>query len=497
MSKFTPKCSFTIDLYKMAEKDIEGVLGKSHIVWGHVRSIRTQSNLSFISIYDGTHMTPIQCLVEFEKTPELQEICQKIHVSSYLKVKGVIVKSPAKGQLIEMQIKEIEIAGAVNDTSNYLPMAKGVNLDSLRGKNSYLRPKFQTYMAVYTIRDKVDKFINDFMRQQDFKKLDPNILTASDCEGAGEMFVVSTLLKDEVKDIPQKEITKDKKVIDYSKDFFFKKVGLTVSSQLQLEALVPLGKGVYTMNKSFRAEKSKTSRHLAEFTHLEWESKIVDDLTGLMDFNEDLVTYVIKKTLEECNAELQSLNGFVSKGIIDRLKSFVKEDFARISYTEAVDLITQNKDQIMKLNPELTEIPKWGDDLGAKCERYLGEIIYKKPLFVYNYPRDLKSFYMKQNPPDEEGRYTVQGCDLLIPYMGELIGSSVREENYDLLTEEMKRRGMDVNTLSWYVDLRKNGGCRTSGAGLGFERLVQILCYMDSNIRDVIPFPVSFEECYF
>lgn len=481
MPKYIPPCSFIKDLYITAENDLITILETSHELWGHCRSIRTQSALTFITIYDGTHITPFQIILDLEKYPEFQQQVSRTNVGAFVKVKGVIVKSPAKGQLIEMLATDYDLAGAVAEPFTYLPVVKGVSLETLRGNNAYLRSKFQTFYAVYSIRDKVDKFVNDFMRLQDYKHLDPNILTANDCEGAGEAFSVSTPSKDPVL---------------AATSFFGKKVGLTVSSQLQLEALVPAAKGVYTMNKSFRAEQSKTSRHLAEFTHLEWESKFVTDVKSLMDFNEDLVVYIIQNTLKECATELSLLNSFVSKGIIARLESFIKEDFARISYTEAVQILERDVAVVKKLY-DLLEIPKWGDDLGSKCERYLAEHIYKRPLFVYNYPRDLKSFYMKQNPVDVEGRYTVQGSDLLIPFMGELIGSSVREEKYDILLEEMGRRDMDVRPLDWYLDLRKNGGCCTAGAGIGFERLVQILCFMESNIRDVVPFPVAYEECYF
>jgi asparaginyl-tRNA synthetase len=476
--KFNPPCSYIKDIYESADS----VIGTNITLWGHVRSIRTQSGLTFITIYDGSHIKPFQAIVdsskfETEKSKEIGDICGNIHSGSFIKIKGIIVKSPAKGQSIEMLINDLELSGKVIDTNTYLPLVKNVQLDLLRGKNAYIRPKFQTYMSVYSIRDNVDKFINEFMRFHSFKKLDPNILSSNDCEGAGEMFNIITNKSED--------------------EFFGKKVGLTVSSQLQLEALIPCAVGVYTMNKSFRAEKSKTTRHLAEFTHLEWESKFIPDIKSLMDFNEDMIRTIIDRTLKECNEELQNLNQFISKGIIKRLEHFIKEDFGRISYTEAIEIIDRDKDIIKKLYTDIESIPIWGDDLGSRCERYLAEHIYKKPLFVFNYPRELKSFYMKINPIDENGRYTVQGCDLLIPFMGELIGSSVREENYDTLLDEIKRRDMDTNKLDWYLDLRKNGGCITSGAGMGFDRLIQIICYMDSNIRDVVPFPISYKECEF
>lgn len=457
MPKFTPPCTYIRNIATYTQQE----------VWGHVRSMRTQGTLGFLTVYDGTSAHPLQCIINFQTHPNLAKL--PLHAGAFVKVRGLVVPSPAKGQVVELQVDMLDVVGPVIDTDAYLPLVKGVSLDTLRGSNAYLRPKFQTFLAVYTIRDRALQFIEEFLRSHGFKHLDPNILTASDCEGAGEMFTVAA-------SIPE----------------FFganKRVGLTVSSQLQLEALTPVGAGVYTLNKSFRAEKSNTSRHLAEFTHLEWESKIVDTLTRLMDFNEDLITTVLQRTLEECKGELATLNSFVSKGILARLESWVKSDFARISYTEAIALLQRD----VALLPE--GVPRWGDDLGSRNERHLAEAVFGKPVFVYDYPRDLKSFYMKQNAPDAEGRITVQGCDLLMPFMGELVGSSVREENANVLLEEMGRRGMDPTSLGWYIDLRRNGGCRTSGAGIGFERLLQILCFMESNIRDVTPFPIANGEC--
>jgi len=490
MYKFKPVCSFINDLYN----NDANVIDTEHELWVNIKNVREQSNLIFIGVYDGTHIKPFQLIIDIEKNPEVEDFRGKLHTGAYIKVKGKIVKSPAKGQTIEMLVTSLNLEGSIRDTNSYLPLVKGVNLDILRGKNSYLRPKFQTYQAVYTIVDKVDQFVNDFMRNINFKKIDPNILSLSECEGAGEMFVVTNMLKDDIKEVPVLPNGK----IDYSKDFFNKKVGLTVSSQLQLEALCPMGKGVYTMNKSFRAEKSKTSRHLCEFTHFEFETRLINTVEDLMNFEEDLITNIIKRTLVECKDELESLNSFVSKGIVNRLEGFVKEDFARTSYTNAVDIITRDVENIKKIY-ELndSDIPKWGDDLGGKCERYLAEHIFKKPVFVYNYPLELKSFYMKQNKPDENSRLTVGAVDLLIPNLGELIGSSLRENDYDKLVNEMDRRQMDKSSLQWYIDLRKNGSMSTAGAGVGMNRLWQMLCYMDSNIRDVTPFAVSFEECYF
>lgn len=486
MFKFQPKCSFIKDLYEKA------TIGSEYELWGNVKNIREQSSLIFVTLYDGTHITPFQLILDLDKYQELYQFKGKLHTGAYIKVKGIVVESPAKGQKIEMQVKKLILEGPVRDVTNYLPLVKGVNLETLRGKNSYIRPKFQTYQAVYTIVDKTDKFINDFMREIEFKKIDPNIMTISECEGGAAVFTVTTMLNEKTQDIPS---TKDG-LIDYSKDFFGKKVGLTVSSQLQLEALVSCGKGVYTTNKSFRAEKSATSRHLCEFSHFEAESRLIVTLEDLMNHIEDLITYVINHTLSECKEELKVLNSFISIGIISRLESFINMDFGRLSYSEAINLIKKDKKQIKKLYDFDEEI-NWGDDIPSKCERYIAEQIFKRPVFIFNFPRDLKSFYMKANEPDSEGRVTVQSCDLLVPGCGEIVGASVRISDYDELIKEMTRREMDMKPLDWYIDLRKNGNSPSAGYGLGIGRLHQILCYTDSNIRDVTPFPVAFGECHF
>ncbi len=492
MQKFKPSCSFISDLYHLAKNDINNIIDKEYELWGNVKNVREQSSLIFITIYDGTHITPFQLILDLEKNPELMAHKGKVHAGAYIKVKGIVVKSPAKGQLIEMQVNKVILEGVVRDALTYLPLVKGVNLDTLRGKNTYLRPKFQTYQAVYTIVDKVDQFVNDFMRELEFKKIDPNIITLSDCEGGGEAFCVTTMLSDNIKDIP---VTNDGK-IDYSKDFFGKKASLTVSSQLQLEALCPMGKGVYTLNPSFRAEKSLTRRHMACFTHFELESKLLTNIDELMNLEEDLVKYIISKTLVECKEELETLNNFISKGIINRLESLIKDDFARVSYTEAIEIAKKNKAEINTLYG-LEEDIIWGMDLGNSIERYLSEHIYKRPVFIHSYPKALKSFYMKQNENEEPGRETVQAVDLICNGVGEIIGSSIREENYEKLLNAMTERKMNIEPLQWYLDLRKNGSMRTGGLGLGLQRVIQILCYMDSNIRDVTPFPVCYKELEF
>jgi asparaginyl-tRNA synthetase len=279
----------------------------------------------------------------------------------------------------------------------------------------------------------------------------------------------------------------------YKEDFFQKQAFLTVSSQLQLEALCAGLSRVYTLNPSFRAEKSKTKRHLGCFTHLEWEIAFID-INQLMDFSEALVKYVIGQTLKDCAKEYEELNKFISKGIIDKLTKVIEQPFERITYTKAIELIEEHKDQILKtyskeLEPK--DIPVWGDDLGSYCEKYICDHIYGKPVQVYNYPKDLKSFYMKAN---DDGK-TCQSVDVLFEKLGELIGSSIREDSYEKLIARMDEKSMDKSKLEWYLFLRKNSGSQTGGAGLGFDRLVNFCSLMDGNIRDVVPFPVSFEEC--
>jgi asparaginyl-tRNA synthetase len=459
---------------------------KDEKICGWVRDFRSQSENAFISLYDGS-------------TSELlQVVCTKSSISNFdtlenvrgacIEVFGSVIKSPAKGQLIELLAKNINIIGNVDDKKSIL-LVKNVPVDTLRAYQ-HLRPRFRTFSYIYKIRSTLLKNIHIFFHSNNFYNIDPNIITTSDCEGAGEVFTITTL---DARSISKNEVNSHKDDDIYKTDFFEKQAFLTVSSQLQLEALAAGLSRVYTLNPSFRAEKSKTKRHLACFTHLEWEIAFID-INDLMNFSEGLIKYVIGKTLKDCEGEYIELDKFTSKGIIEKLSGFINCEFERISYDNALILIHENKKQILKkFAKEITikDIPNWGDDLGSYCERYISEDIYKKPTFVYNYPRQLKSFYMKIN---SDGK-TVQGVDLLIPGLGELIGSSIREENYEKLCNEMDRRGMDKTKLEWFIDLRRNSTFEHGGAGLGFDRLVNMCTLMDGNIRDVVPFPVAFQEC--
>ena len=487
------------DLYSKTSEPVS--YSKEWKVQGWVRDFRSQTDNAFISIYDGSTSETFQLVCSRDKTIGFDTLDNLRGAT--VKAKGLVIKSPAKGQLIEMVCETIEPIGLIQD-KNSIILAKSVNLETLRS-HQHLRARFRSFGYIYKIRSILLKHIHQFFHSNRFYNLDPNIITTSDCEGGGEAFTITTLdtnkiakqLGEEYTHIIQ-EYTEPKtqlyKTEDYYKnDFFHKQAYLTVSSQLQLEALSAGLSRVYTLNPSFRAEKSRTKRHLGCFTHLEWEIAFID-ISQLMDFSEALIKYVISQTLEECKKEYEELNKFLSKGIIDKLHSVISQPFERITYDKAIQLVEEHKKQILKTySKEITqaEIPVWGDDVGSYCEKYICDHIYSKPVFVYNYPIELKSFYMKAN---DDGK-SCQAVDLLCPQLGELIGSSIREDNYGKLVERMDTKSMDKSILQWYIDLRKNSTFPHGGAGLGFDRLVNFCSLMDGNIRDVVPFPVAYEEC--
>lgn len=468
-------------------------------IQGWVRDFRSQTDNAFVSIYDGSTSETFQLVCSRDKTFGFDTL-ENLRGST-IKAKGQVIKSPAKGQLIEMVCETIEPVGLVHD-KNSIILAKSVNLETLRS-HQHLRARFRSFGYIYKIRSTLLKYIHQFFHSNRFYNLDPNIITTSDCEGGGEAFTITTLDTNKlIQEAVNEHKHANKENFDiipmcskdqYENDFFHKHAFLTVSSQLQLEALSAGLSRVYTLNPSFRAEKSKTKRHLGCFTHLEWEIAFID-INQLMDFSESLVKYVISQTLGECEKEYGELNKFLSKGIIDKLTNVISQSFERITYDKAIQLVEEHKMQILKTYPkEITEaeIPVWGDDVGSYCEKYICDYIYKKPVFVYNYPIELKSFYMKANQDNK----TCQAVDLLCPQLGELIGSSIREDNYLKLVERMDAKCMDKSVLEWYIDLRKNSTFPHGGAGLGFDRLVNFCSLMDGNIRDVVPFPVAFEEC--
>lgn len=469
-------------------------------VQGWVRDFRSQTDNAFVSIYDGSTSETFQLVCSRDKT-NCFDTLDNLRGAT-VKAKGLVIKSPAKGQLIEMICETIEPIGLVHD-KNSIILAKSVNLETLRS-HQHLRARFRSFGYIYKIRSTLLKHIHQFFHSNRFFNLDPNIITTSDCEGGGEAFTITTMNTNELikkaenkfeekNSQPDTDIKLMSKSDIYKDDFFHKHAFLTVSSQLQLEALTVGLSRVYTLNPSFRAERSRTKRHLGCFTHLEWEIAFID-ISQLMDFSEALVKCVISQTLKECAKEYDELNKFLSKGIIDKLQGVISQPFERITYDKAIQLVNEHKSQILKTySKEIieAEIPVWGDDVGSYCEKYICDHIYSKPVFVYNYPIELKSFYMKANG---DGK-TCQAVDLLCPQLGELIGSSIRENDYGKLVERMDAKSMDKSILEWYISLRKNSATPTGGAGLGFDRLVNFCSLMDGNIRDVVPFPVAFEEC--
>jgi asparaginyl-tRNA synthetase len=460
---------FTIDKYYNEFINNKNIIN----VKGWIQSCRKQSTNLFIQFYDGSIAKNLQIIF-------LNYIGEhnNIPTGTTIEISGIIVKSPAKGQEYEMQGIDIQIIGIIQDPSTYLPCVKGIKLENLRNK-AYIKPKFQSMRAIYRIRNNICKAIHKFFELNNCFQIDPNIITTSDCEGAGEVFTITTLLNN-----------KNNINVDFNKDFFEKQAFLTVSSQLQLEALCSGMSKVYTFNPSFRAEPSQTNRHVACFTHVEWEFAFIN-LEQLMDLNEDIIKYTISYILDNSFDDLQLLNKFISPNIINKLINIISEPFIRITYSEAIDIINDNIQNIKNKYPD-TEIPKWGDDLSSNCEKYLTEHIFSyKPILVYNYPISLKSFYMKKN----DDNMTCQSCDLLIPSIGEVIGSSIREDNYDNLLNIINDRKMDTKSLEWYINLRKDATFPHGGSGLGIDRLISFCTLNDGSIKDVIPFPISYKDC--
>jgi len=457
-----------IDLKEVNKDLIEQIV----TIIGTIRSIRISSERIFIDLVDGSTSQSTSLMTEEKEfILKLKLLC----VGASLGITGQVVKHPSKDEQVEIIIKSIYHIGTIYDPIPYILNAKKTSLEALRS-HKIDRMKSRTFLSVNRIRSGLSMALYKFFEKFGFLLLNPNILTIADCEGGGEQFTVTTQIKND----------KQKLEVDFSKDFFLKQTSLTVSSQLQLEGLAHAFMKVWTCNKSFRAEKSKTSRHVGEFEHYEWETVYFGDgIKNLLDLNEHLTQFCFEYILTNHTDDLGELDKFISKGIIDKLKLYISKPYIRITYDDALKIITDRQKEIKTLT-----IPKWGDDLGSECERFLSEIVFKHPVLVYNYPKDLKSFYMKQN---EDGR-TVQSCDLLVPGLGELIGSSVREDSYDKLMDVIKERKMNATSLQWYIDLRRKGSLPTFGAGLGFDRLVRICTGME-NIRDVIPFPVAYEEC--
>lgn len=445
--------------------DISSYEGKPVTVCGWVKTIRDSKALGFIEINDGSCFKNLQIVFEDSKISNFKEVC-KYNVGSALVVTGNIVLTPGAKQPFEIHATEIVLEGA--STPDYPLQKKRHTLEFLRGI-AHLRPRTNTFSAVYRVRSVAAYAIHKFFNERGFIYAHTPLITGSDCEGAGEMFHVTSF---DLDNIPRTESGE----IDYSQDFFGKHTSLTVSGQLEGECMAMAFGNIYTFGPTFRAEKSNTARHAAEFWMIEPEIAFAD-LKDDMDLARDMIKYVLAYVLENCPDEMQFFNNFYDKGLIERLRALVNSDFASVTYTEAIEILEKHKDKF--------EYPVyWGCDLQTEHERFLTEEIFKQPVFVTDYPKEIKAFYMRLNDDNK----TVAAVDLLVPGVGEIIGGSQREERLDVLESRMKELDLNPEDYSWYLDLRRYGGTKHAGFGLGFERLIMYITGV-SNIRDVLPFP--------
>ena len=446
-------------------KETDAYAGKQIKVGGWVRNLRASKNFGFINLSDGTFFSQVQ-VVYGSELANFTEI-SKLNIGAAVIVTGTLVLTPEAKQPFELQASEVFVEGP--STPDYPIQPKRHSMEYLRTV-THLRPRTNTFQAVFRVRSLIAYAIHKFFQERDFIYVHTPLITGSDCEGAGEMFQVTTL---DLDNLPRTEDGR----IDYSKDFFGKETNLTVSGQLNGETFAQAFRNIYTFGPTFRAENSNTTRHAAEFWMIEPEIAFAD-LKDDMDLQEDMIKFVIRAVLETCPDELAFCNRFLDNGLLERLHAVAFEEaFGRITYTEAVALLEQHKDQF--------QFPVyWGCDLQSEHERYLTEEIFKKPVFVTDYPKEIKAFYMRRN---DDGK-TVAAADLLVPGIGELCGGSQREERLELLEQIIEDAGMDRDNYWWYLELRKYGGTHHAGFGLGFERLIMYLTGA-ANIRDVLPFP--------
>ena len=451
-------------------RDREQYIGKEVVTGGWVRSIRASKTFGFIVVNDGTFFEPIQ--VVYNDTLDNFETISKLNVGAAVIVKGTLVATPEAKQPFEIQASGVEIEGA--SSGDYPLQKKRHSFEYLR-TISHLRPRTNTFQAVFRVRSLIAYAIHKFFQEREFVYVHTPLITGSDCEGAGEMFQVTTL---DLNNVPKNEDGS----IDYSRDFFGKETNLTVSGQLNGETYAQAFKNIYTFGPTFRAENSNTTRHAAEFWMIEPEIAFAD-LQDDMILAESMLKYVIRYVLEHAPEEMDFFNRFVDKGLIERLEHVANSEFAHVTYTEAIEILEKNND---KFEYKVS----WGADLQTEHERYLTEEVFKRPVFVTDYPKEIKAFYMKMN---EDGK-TVAAMDCLVPGIGEIIGGSQREDDYDKLVARMEECGLRKEDYDFYLDLRKYGSTRHAGFGLGFERCVMYLTGM-SNIRDVIPFPRTVNNC--
>lgn len=455
MKKITVK-----SLYRETEK----YLDQEVIINGWVKKIRDQKNFGFIEVNDGSFFKGVQVVFD-TRLSNFEEI-SRLSIISSIEVKGKLVKSQGAGQAFEIMAEEINVFQKAD--LEYPLQNKRHTFEYLRTK-AHLRPRTNTFSAVFRVRSVVAYAIHKFFQENGFVYVHTPIITGSDCEGAGEMFRVTTL---DLNNLPKKEDG----TVDNSKDFFGKETNLTVSGQLSGETFCSAFRNIYTFGPTFRAENSNTARHASEFWMIEPEIAFAD-LEANMELAESMVKYIIKFVMDECPEEMEFFNNFIEKGLFDKLNNVLNSDFGRLTYTEAIDIL-------LKSGKKFDYPVEWGIDLQSEHERYLAEEYFKKPVFLTDYPKDIKAFYMKLNP---DGK-TVRAMDLLAPGIGEIIGGSQREDSLEILENRITELGMKPEDYEFYLDLRRFGSFPHSGYGLGFERIIMYITGM-TNIRDVIPFP--------
>ncbi len=463
--------------------------GQKITVSGWVRTVRDSKNLVFIQVNDGSCLANIQLTFDRNSPSKdadaacIEEELKKLNTGASIRAEGTLIESPASGQAVEVTLEKLKMLGACNPDEYPLQKNK-MSMEYLRA-NAHLRARTNTFGAVYRMRNQMAFAVHSFFQERGFQYIHAPEITCSDAEGAGEMFQVTTLSMEKIAEMGVKaglggmKVEDAHKIVDYSKDFFAKKASLTVSGQLEAETLATALSRVYTFGPTFRAENSNTPRHLSEFWMIEPEMAFFD-LDDDMDIQEDFVKYLLNWALEKCREDLEFFDRRIQPGLIESLQKVASSKFVRISYTEAIEKLEEAE----KNGARFEFKPSWGSDIATEHERYLTEKIYGSPVMVFNYPKEIKSFYMKLN---DDGK-TVKAVDVLVPGIGELIGGSEREEDYGKLLKVCEERGMDMTNYQWYLDLRRFGSVPHSGFGLGFERLMRYVTGME-NIRDVIPFP--------
>lgn len=458
-----------IDVKRLYEGDY---LNQEIVLEGWIRNHRKQKEFGFIDFNDGTYFNSVQ-IVYGNHLDKFEEIT-KYRVGSAIRIKGKVIESLGKNQDFEIELQDIVLEG--DCPLDYPIQPKRHSREFLR-EVVYLRPRTNLFNATFRVRSLVAMAVHNYFQERNYIYLHTPIITASDAEGAGDMFKVTTL------DLNKLPYNKENQV-DYTKDFFHKEASLTVSGQLQAEAFALAYKRVYTFGPTFRAENSNTKTHAAEFWMVEPEIAFCD-LDKLMDIEEDMLKYIINYILENAKVEMEFFNKFVEPGLIDKLKIVLEKKAIRITHKEAIDILINSK-------VKFENKPQYGEDLAKEHEKYLTEIYFKSPVFVKDWPKDIKAFYMRLNKDEE----TVAAVDLLVPGAGELMGGSQREERLDVLLRRMEEMNVSTDELDWYVNLRKYGGCKHSGFGMGFERLLIYITGVE-NIRDVIPFPRTTGNCEF